>query len=158
MRISDWSSDVCSSDLKAAVRKTGNPRERFLTCEEVKKLGEAFDRLEADCTNPKAIAIAGLWALTGCRRNEIAGLKWREVDLDRGFLMFKDSKTGRSVRPLGRAAVEILRGVKQTDASEFVFPSTAGESFFPGTKGIRSEEHTSELQSIMRISSAVFCS
>src|SRR3546814_15963522 len=104
MRISDWSSDVCSSDLKAAVRKTDNQRERFLTLEEVKKLGEAFDRLEADGTNPKAIAIARLWALTGCRRNEIAGLKWREVDPDRGFLQFEDSKTGRPVRPqVGRA-------------------------------------------------------
>lgn len=121
---------------KAAVRKTDNQRERFLTLEEVKKLGEAFDRLEAEGANPKAIAIARLWALTGCRRNEIAGLKWREVDLDRGFLMFEDSKTGRSLRPLGRAVVEILRGVTQTDDSEFVFPSTAGESFFQGTKGI----------------------
>lgn len=121
---------------KAAVRKTDNHRERFLTLVEVKKLGEAFDQLEAQGTNPKAIAIARLWALTGCRRNEIAGLKWGEVDLDRGFLMFEDSKTGRSVRPLGRAAIEILRDVSQTENSEYVFPSTAGESFFQGTKGI----------------------
>lgn len=121
---------------KAAVRKTDNQRERFLTLVEVRKLGEAFDQLEAEGTNPKAIAIARLWALTGCRRNEIAGLKWGEVDLDRGFLMFEDSKTGRSVRPLGRAAIEILRDVSQTENSEYVFPSTAGESFFQGTKGI----------------------
>src|SRR3546814_7254523 len=50
--------------------------------------------------------------------------------------MFECIKTGCSGRPPGRAAVEILRGVKQTDDSEFVFPSTAGESFFQGTKGI----------------------
>ena len=121
---------------KAAVRKTDNARERFLTLEEVKKLGEAFDKLEAEGTNPKAIAISRLWALTGCRRNEIAGLKWQEVDLDRGFLMLEDSKTGRSVRPLGRAAIEILRGIAQSEESDFVFPATAGESFFQGTKGI----------------------
>ncbi|MGS1016177.1 tyrosine-type recombinase/integrase [Allosphingosinicella humi] len=121
---------------KAAVRKTDNQRERFLTLDEVKKLGAAFDQLEAEGTNAKAIAISRLWALTGCRRNEIAGLKWHEVDLDRGFLMFDDSKNGRSVRPLGRAAVEILRGVGRTADSEFVFPATAGESFFQGTKGI----------------------
>lgn len=121
---------------KAAVRKTDNQRERFLTLEEVKALGEAFDQLEAGGTNPKAIAIARLWALTGCRRNEIAGLKWSEVDLDRGFLMFESSKTGRSVRPLGRAAIEILRGIARVPDSDFVFPATEGESFFQGTKGV----------------------
>src|SRR3546814_6570931 len=30
-------------------------------------------------------------------------------------------------------------------------------AFFPGSTGARSEEHTSELQSLMRISYAVFC-
>jgi integrase len=121
---------------KAAVRKTDNQRERFLTLAEVKKLGEAFDKLEAEGTNPKAIAIARLWALTGCRRNEIAGLKWSEVDLDRGFLMLEKTKTGRSVRPLGRAAIEILRSIARDPDSEFVFPATEGESFFQGTKGV----------------------
>ncbi|ETI64284.1 integrase [Sphingobium sp. C100] len=121
---------------KAAVRKTDNQRERFLTLEEVKRLGAAFDQLEASGTNPKAIAIARLWALTGCRRNEIAGLKWSEVDLDRGFLMFENTKTGRSVRPLGLAAIEILRGIARDAESAFVFPATEGESFFQGTKGI----------------------
>ncbi|WEK48338.1 MAG: site-specific integrase [Candidatus Andeanibacterium colombiense] len=121
---------------KAAVRKTDNQRERFLTLEEVKKLGQAFDRLEAEGTNPKAIAIARLWALTGCRRNEIAALRWSEVDLDRGFLMLEESKTGRSVRPLGRAAIEILRSIDPVEDSEFVFPSTIGESYFQGTKTI----------------------
>lgn len=121
---------------KAAVRKTDNQRERFLSLDEVKRLGAAFDQLEASGTNPKAIAIARLWALTGCRRNEIAGLKWSEVDLDRGFLMFENTKTGRSVRPLGLAAIEILRGIARNAESAFVFPATEGESFFQGTKGI----------------------
>lgn len=121
---------------KAAVRKTDNQRERFLSLEEVKLLGAAFDQLETNGTNPKAIAIARLWALTGCRRNEIAGLKWSEVDLDRGFLMLEQSKTGRSVRPLGRAAIEILRGISRQDDCPYIFPATEGESFFQGTKGI----------------------
>src|SRR3546814_8932469 len=35
--------------------------------------------------------------------------------------------------------------------------SVRTSSAFPGNKGLRSEEHTSELQSLMRISYAVFC-
>lgn len=121
---------------KAAVRKTDNQRQRFLTLDEIKRLGSAFDQLEANGTNPKAIAIARLWALTGCRRNEIAGLKWSEVDLERGFFLFENTKTGRSVRPLGRAAIEILRGIPRQAECPFVFPATEGESFFQGTKGV----------------------
>jgi integrase len=66
------------------VRKTDNRRERFLTLDEVKRLGEAFDVLEKDGANIKAIRIARLWALTGCRRDEIAGLRWPEIDFERG--------------------------------------------------------------------------
>ena len=121
---------------KAAVRKTDNQNDRYLTLAELKRLGQAFDQLEAEGVNPKAVTIARLWALTGCRRNEIAGLKWSEVDLHRGFLLLDDSKTGRSVRPLGRAAVEILRGIPQRENAEFVFPACEGESFFQGTKQI----------------------
>src|SRR5579863_2203765 len=55
----------------AAVRKTDNQNERFLTLEEVTRLGSALDELEQDGVNPKALNIARLWALTGCRRDEI---------------------------------------------------------------------------------------
>jgi site-specific recombinase XerD len=67
----------------ASVRKTDNRRGRFLTLDEVSLLGEAFNQVEAAGANPKAVAIARLWALTGCRRNDMAGLKVHEVKLDR---------------------------------------------------------------------------
>ena len=66
----------------ASVRKTDNRRVRFLTLDEVSVLGEAFNQVEADGANPEAVAIARPWALTGCRRNEIAELKVHEVKLD----------------------------------------------------------------------------
>jgi len=103
---------------KAAVRKTDNQNERYLSVEEVQRLGEAFNQLEAEGVYPKAIAISRLWALTGCRRNEIAELTWSEVDLERGFLILRSTKTGRSVRPLGMAAVEILRSIAKQDGSD----------------------------------------
>lgn len=97
-------------------------------------LGQALDQLETEGTNIKAINIARLWALTGCRRNEIAGLKWNEVDFDNGLLVLEDSKTGHSVRPLGTAALTLLRQIERIDDCEFVFPADTGEGYFQGTK------------------------
>lgn len=124
---------------RAAVRKTDNRRERFLTLEEVSKLGKAFDELEAAGANAKAVAIARLWALTGCRRDEIAGLRWSEVDLERGFLVLANSKTGKSIRPLGAAAVAILQGIRRDPESEFVFPAEHGGGHYQGTKQLWSK-------------------
>ncbi|PZU64136.1 site-specific integrase [Sphingobium sp.] len=120
----------------AAVRKTDNQRERFLTLEEVKQLGTALDALEADGVNPKAVNIARLWALTGCRREEIAALKWAEVNLVEGMLEFDDSKTGKSVRPLGAAAITLLESLPREAESVYVFPAERGDSYFQGTKRI----------------------
>jgi integrase len=122
----------------ASVRKTDNRRERFLSLEEVKRLGEAMTELEAEGVNPKAVNIARLWALTGCRRNEIAALRWREVDLERGLLIFEDTKTGRSVRPLGGAAVALLESLRKSasKADAFVFPAERGQGFYQGAKEV----------------------
>src|SRR3546814_6606356 len=107
-----------------------------------------------------------LWMLTGCRREEIASLRWQEVDFEHGCLRFGDTKTGKAVRPIGTAAIAVIKTIEQTEDSEFVFPAGEGDSYFRGyktpwkkviEKADRSEEHTSELQSLMRISYAVFC-
>jgi integrase len=118
----------------AAVRKTDNRRERYLTLEEVTRLGAALDELEAEGVNVKAINIARLWALTGCRRTEIAGLRWSEVSIHEGVLVLDDSKTGKSLRPLGAAAVALLRSINKVADSEFVFPAERGDGHFQGIK------------------------
>ena len=118
----------------AAVRKTDGQKTRFLTLEEVGRLGRALDELETEGTNLKALNIARLWALTGCRRNEIAGLKWTEVDFYSGMLVLEDSKTGHSVRPLGTAALTLLQQIERIEDSEFIFPADSGDGYFQGTK------------------------
>ena len=119
---------------RAAIRKTDNRRDRFLTLEEVSRLGAAFDEVEAAGANAKAVAIVRLWALTGCRRDEIAGLQWSEIDLERGMLVLADSKTGKSIRPLGAAAITILQGMSRDPESEFVFPAEMGFGHYQGAK------------------------
>jgi integrase len=49
-----------------------------------------------DGANPKAVAIARLWALTGCRRNDIAAIKVHEINLERNVFEFDDTKIGKS--------------------------------------------------------------
>lgn len=97
-----------------------------------------MDELEKEGVNPKAVNIARLWALTGCRRNEVAGLRWSEVDLEMGMLILQDTKTGASRRPLGAAAVTLLHSLRQDvdRLPEFVFPAERGEGFYQGTKRV----------------------
>lgn len=124
----------------ASVRKTDNKRERFLSIEEVQRIGEALDDLESEGVNPKAINITRGWALTGCRRNEIAGIKKDELkELERGLIIFEDSKTGRSVRPIGGAAVALFEALLEQAAeseSPFIFPAERGDGFYGGTKRV----------------------
>jgi integrase len=123
---------------RASVRKTDNRRHRFLSLDEVKRLGDALDELEKNGVNPKAVNIARLWALTGCRRNEVAGLRWSEVDLNGGMLVLQESKTGASRRPLGGAAVTLLQSLRGDGdyLPEFVFPAERGNGFYQGTKRV----------------------
>ena len=121
---------------RAAVRKTDNQNDRYLTLEEIGRLGAACDALEAEGANRKGIDIARLWALTGCRRQEIAELKWNEVDFERGLLVLADNKTGKSTRPLGSAAASILQRIEKAPDSDYVFPADTGDGAFQGAKGI----------------------
>ncbi len=122
----------------ASVRKTDNRRDRFLSPDEVKRLGDALTELEMKGANPKAINIIRLWVMTGCRRNEIAGLKWEEVDFANERLVLEESKTGRSVRPLAGPACALLRLLHKKAESDavYVFPAEFGDGHYQGTKKI----------------------
>lgn len=51
-----------------------------------------------------------LYLLTGLRKNELLGLRWKDIDFDRRELRLGDTKAGRShVVPLSAPAVEVLR-------------------------------------------------
>lgn len=124
---------VAASCLRTSVKgrgqETDNRRTRFLTLDEVQLLGEACDQLEAEGISIKALNIARLWVLTGCGRQEIAELKWSEIDFDRGLLTLADSKTGRSVRPFANAALALLKSIDREGESDFVFSADRGEGF-----------------------------
>src|SRR3546814_3417358 len=112
MRISDWSSDVCSSDL---ARRGQRLR----------------DGLHVVIVGPPNVGKSSLL-------NALAGS-------DRAI-----------VTELAGTTRDVVREVVRIDGIEITLVDTAGlrDSADPIE---RSEEHTSELQSLMRISYAVFC-
>src|SRR3546814_4354072 len=106
MRISDWSSDVCSSDLLRAAFPAGTVSGA-----------------------PKIRALEIIRELEPVKRNVYSGAV--------GYLGWHgDADMSIAIR------TAVIQG---------------GRLHVQAGAGIRSEEHTSELQSLMRISYAVFC-
>src|SRR3546814_6542941 len=137
MRISDWSSDVCSSDLPRARRARSAPAWRVPSSD---------------------------W-----RHRSLRKAAHRAEHLDRGYSAHDTADGSLPIRlipsltpspsvghrPIARIAAhgiangcDLLRNLNPHIGD----PSQLGLDLL-----VRSEEHTSELQSLMRISYAVFC-
>jgi integrase len=99
---------LADGPVRGVTRPADRKRERFLSPKELAQLGDALRVAGDEGANVSHIAIIRLLALTGARKNEIARLSWREVDLERGLLNLGDSKTGRKAVRLGEAALELL--------------------------------------------------
>jgi integrase len=69
-----------------------------------------------------AAAAVRLLALTGLRRSEACRLRWPEVDELGLCLHLDETKTGRSIRPIGKFALVLLKSLPRADDTEFVFP------------------------------------
>jgi integrase len=110
----------------------GRKIERFLSAGELAQLGEALTAAEHKGINPAMIAAIRLLLLTGCRKNEILGLRWDWVDNDRGLLRLPDSKTGARTVPLGAPALEILAGLPRREGCPWVLPTAKGEGHLIG--------------------------
>jgi integrase len=110
--------------------------ETFLSLAEMAKLGEAVAKCENEGASEAAIAIIRLLAFTGARKSEIASLKWNEVDLQRGYLALRDSKTGAKIIPLGAPAVEVLSGIARVEGANYIFPASSGEGHFQGVEKV----------------------
>lgn len=118
--------------VRGVKRYPDKKSETFLAPAELARLGEALNAAEASGANPAAVAIIRLLAFTGARKNEIAALRWAEVDLERGYIRLGDSKTGAKVFPIGAPAIEVLASLPRVEGSPFVFPAATGEAAFQG--------------------------
>jgi integrase len=120
--------------VRGVKRTPDGKRERFLTDAEYRALGDA---LRAADTWPPAVACIRFVALTGWRRGEATGLTWGEVDMERQSAVLAETKSGRSIRPLPKAALAILRAMEPhrregSGPDALVFPPTHGATLaFP---------------------------
>jgi integrase len=76
--------------------------------------------------------ILKLLLLTGCRRDEIGGLMWSEVDLNARTITIPGSRTKNGeqhVVPLSDMAMSILAGIARRDGYEHVFGRTLAAGF-----------------------------
>jgi hypothetical protein len=88
---------IIESNPAQGIRKPkDNVRNRRLTEAEYRTLGEMLRAAAKDEKYATTVDIIRQVALTGCRRSEIIGLTWSEVDTDGSCLRLVDSKEGAS--------------------------------------------------------------
>ena len=114
---------------RAVKRPADQRREIRLSLTEYAQLGDALNIAEARGENSSAILAIKLLALTGCRRGEVERLTWSELDLPGHSMRLSSTKEGRSVRPIGQAAIDLLVGLNRQ--GRFVLPGL-GEGNFTG--------------------------
>src|SRR3546814_4550487 len=116
MRISDWSSDVCSSDLRRVDRaERPSPKQsQHMQSPDVTKSGRVWSRPDHACRHRRRIETRG------------------------SFRRFRPTRRWTAPGATSSPAFRPSRALRERAQA-------------------RSEEHTSELQSLMRISYAVFC-
>lgn len=103
--------------------KVEKHHERFLTPEEFYRLGRALDAAPAErLASTHATAAIRLLVLTGCRRNEILGLRWEDLDFEAGEIRLADNKTGARVVPMPPPAAKVLAGLSRVESNPWVFP------------------------------------
>ncbi|MGA9658208.1 MAG: integrase arm-type DNA-binding domain-containing protein [Asticcacaulis sp.] len=112
---------IGTNPCRGVKRPADAKRQVRLSPEQYRALGEALRRAEANGEPWQAVSAIRLIALTGCRLGEVQNLQWADVDLSGHALRLSDSKTGKSIRPLGGAAVSVLSGLPRKGV--FVFPA-----------------------------------
>lgn len=104
-------------------------KEHFLELEEVDRLRRAIRTSRKQRAEKIAVLDAiELLLLTGARKSEINALRWKEVELDRGYLDLQDTKTGHRKIPLSERAIQILRRRFRHKKHDLVFPSRTGKT------------------------------
>lgn len=81
-----------------------------------------------------ALAAIRALILTGCRRMEVLTLQWDDIDFAGHCFRFRDTKTGKQIRPIGRAALDHLASIKPKNAkpTDYVFAGASKGKHFVG--------------------------
>lgn len=110
-------------------------RNVVLSPAQYRAVGRALETATREGENFNAVAAVRLIALTGCRRGEIEHLRTTEVDAAGRCFRLADSKESESIRPIGKAAFDVIRGLRKTGTDEYVFPRDKGDGSYGGLPG-----------------------
>ena len=115
---------LASNPARGIARPTDQEKKPPFSFETVARLGLALRAREAQGENVAGISAIRFLLLTGLRRMEALTLTWGTVDRRARCFRFEDTKSGKQVRPLGRAALELLASFEPKDAkpTDYVFP------------------------------------
>jgi len=105
---------------------------RRLTEAEIRQLGKGMRDAAAEGEIPTGLAAIELMLLAGFRRMEALGLKKAWVSRKPPFISFPETKTGPHVRPIGKAALQLIERQAKLSGGDYLFPADSGEGHFVG--------------------------
>jgi integrase len=132
-RTDDWRSPVIRG-MGSRQNTVEHRRTRILSDDEIRAVWAAT----AD--GQPFSALIRLALLTSARRNEIAGMRWDEIDGD-GIWALPPSRSKTKVevvRPLSAAALAVLEGMPRIDGCDFIFTSN-GVTPISSFSGLKAE-------------------
>jgi integrase len=114
--------------INGIVRPKDGTREWRLDDAGYRRLGRCLATAEANGDHWQRIMASQAATLTGCRLDEIEGLLKTQVDTVGMALRLGDTKTGKSIRPVGSAVIALLKAASARSKSKFVFPAVTTDS------------------------------
>jgi len=142
---------ICDKNPTIGIKKFRLKRhDRYLTLDELERLGASLDYAENSGQSPFAIAAIRFLLLTGCRSGEALNLQWEWIDYEHRLAKLPDSKTGQRVLLLGEGAIALLNRLECVKGSPLVFPSSKGGttpiSIQKVWRGVRAEAQMDDLR------------
>jgi integrase len=103
-------------------------KDRFLDTTEIRRLLQALEQADVEALeSPHMVVWLRLLLFTGLRLGEVRDLQWSDVNLVRGTLRLRDSKTGARTVPLNEQAISLLSRHNKTANDQFVIQSAIAE-------------------------------
>ena len=128
---------ITENPARGARKLADQKRKRRLTLDQLRLLGKAMREAAAQGDNPTGLAVIRFILLSGFRRNEALAIE-RSWLLDAGGVDFPDTKSGAQVRPLGRAAINVLHAQCMRGDGNWFFPADRGDGHFVGVRKVLS--------------------
>jgi integrase len=123
---------ISDNPARGVRRFADNKLRRFLSFDELFRLGTAMREAESEGESRTGIAAIRALLLTGCRRSEVLALRWAWLDAKARCIRFEDTKSGAQLRPVGTTAAKYLASQTRREACQWVFAADRGDGHFIG--------------------------